>query len=220
MRTSGLRRCAPALPFIRWCGNTLRLAARSPVARWPRGRGWERPPSPRAWYGFGGRCVCAPLPPPLGVAPRPTIPGGKAVQSPFGELGCAPTAKPVAAGNAHGGSERNIAAYLEEHDVRTAGNATARRMKPGFEQEAVRGCPGLQESRAWHGPCGWYGAIGAKTASGPLASQSTPTRFRRILLVRSLAYGTKKIPVNLLMIPCSKTDLGFENALYPTYPPL
>ena len=47
------------------CGR----AARSPVAHWPRGRGRERPPNPRAWYGFGGRCVCAPLPPTLRVAP-------------------------------------------------------------------------------------------------------------------------------------------------------
>ena len=46
--------------------------------------------------------------------------------------------------------------------------------------------------------------------------QSTPTRFLRIFLVRSLPYGTKKNPVNFRMMPCSKQDLGFENALYPT----
>ena len=34
----------------------------------------ERPPSPRAWYGFGRRCVFTPLPPSLGVAPDPSIP--------------------------------------------------------------------------------------------------------------------------------------------------
>ena len=33
-----------------------------------------RPPSPRAWYGFGRRCVFTPLPPSLGVAPDPSIP--------------------------------------------------------------------------------------------------------------------------------------------------
>ena len=62
------------------CGS----AARSPMAHWPRRRGWERPPSPRARYGFGGRCVCAPLSPTLRVAPRPAIPtreGGSSAAS-------------------------------------------------------------------------------------------------------------------------------------------
>ena len=62
------------------CGS----AAPPSVAHWPRRRGWERPPSPRAWYGFGGRCVCAPLSPTLRVAPRPAIPtreGGSSAPS-------------------------------------------------------------------------------------------------------------------------------------------
>ena len=41
------------------------------------GRGRERPPSPRAWYGFGGKCVCAPLPPTPRVAPEPAIRPGR-----------------------------------------------------------------------------------------------------------------------------------------------
>ena len=44
----------------------------------PLGRGRERPPRPRAWYGFGARCVCAHPPPPSRGRSRPSIPGGKA----------------------------------------------------------------------------------------------------------------------------------------------
>ena len=59
-----------------------------PAARWPvaheRVGPWrERPPSPRARYGFGARWRFTPRPCPPGVAPAPTIPGGKAVRTPL-----------------------------------------------------------------------------------------------------------------------------------------
>ena len=66
--------CAPALPYVAGC---LAVAARPPERRRRSGafgRRRERPPSPRAWCGFGGRCVFTPLPPSLGVAPDPSIP--------------------------------------------------------------------------------------------------------------------------------------------------
>ena len=44
----------------------------------------ERPPSPRAWYGFGCRCVFTPLPRPLGVAPEPAIRAGRQFSAPSG----------------------------------------------------------------------------------------------------------------------------------------
>ena len=49
-------------------------AVRSPVAHERFGPWWERPGSPRACYGFGGRCVCAPLPRTFRVATEPAIP--------------------------------------------------------------------------------------------------------------------------------------------------
>ena len=58
-------------------------AARLPVAHERLGPWRERPPSPRAWYGFGARWKFTPRPFPSGVAPAPTIPGGKAVRTPL-----------------------------------------------------------------------------------------------------------------------------------------
>ncbi len=40
-------------------------------------------PSPRAWYGFGARWKFTPRPCPPGVATAPSIPGGKAIQTPL-----------------------------------------------------------------------------------------------------------------------------------------
>ena len=57
--------------------------ARSSVARERLGPWRERPPSPRARYGFGTRWKFTPRPCPPGVAPAPTIPGGKAVRTPL-----------------------------------------------------------------------------------------------------------------------------------------
>ena len=57
--------------------------ARSYEAHEPRGPWRERPPSPRARYGFGTRWKFTPRPFPSGVAPAPTIPGGKAVRTPL-----------------------------------------------------------------------------------------------------------------------------------------
>ena len=74
--------CAPALPYVAAC---LTVAARPPERRRRSGafgRRRERPPRPRAWYGFGRRCVFTPLPPSLGVAPDLSIPGGKAIRVP------------------------------------------------------------------------------------------------------------------------------------------
>ena len=59
------------------------------------GRGWERPPSPRAWYGFGARCVCAPAPALLGSLPSHrsfqegcwTDEAGHAFRAPFPGMG-------------------------------------------------------------------------------------------------------------------------------------
>ena len=59
---------------------------------------------------------------PFRVATEPAIPGGKAVQPRSGAW-LRPTAKP-AAGSTIGCSERNVAAHLEEHDVRAAGHVT------------------------------------------------------------------------------------------------
>jgi len=58
-------------------------AARWPVAHERFGPWWERPASPRAWYGFGTMWRFTPRPCPPGVAPAPTIPGGKAVRTPL-----------------------------------------------------------------------------------------------------------------------------------------
>ena len=71
--------CAPALPYTAAC---LTVVARPPKRRRRSGafgRRWERPPSPKAWCGFGGRCVFTACRRPLGVAPIPAIPGGKAI---------------------------------------------------------------------------------------------------------------------------------------------
>ena len=57
-------------------------AVRSPVTHERFGPWWERPPSPRARYGFGPRWKFTPRPCPPGVAPAATIPGGKAVRTP------------------------------------------------------------------------------------------------------------------------------------------
>ena len=59
---------------------------------WP-----ERPPSPRAWYGFGTRWKFTPRPYPPGVAPAPTIPGGKAVRTPLRDAADQPGPPPAAA---------------------------------------------------------------------------------------------------------------------------
>ena len=57
-----------------------RGSARSAGTHRARRPGWERPPSPRAWYGFGGRCVCAPAPALLGSLPIQESLGGKAIE--------------------------------------------------------------------------------------------------------------------------------------------
>ena len=73
------------LPSCLSCGAATSCGpiARSSVARERLGPWRERPPSPRAWYGFGTRWKFAPRPCPPGVAPAPTIPGGKAVRTPL-----------------------------------------------------------------------------------------------------------------------------------------
>ena len=71
---------------------TLARAGRSA----PHGRhrpGRERPPSPRAWYGFGGRCVCAPLPPSPRGRSRPIIPTREGGSAPL-RGGGAPVRRP------------------------------------------------------------------------------------------------------------------------------
>ena len=72
-------------------------AARWPVAHERFGPWWERPASPRAWYGFGTRCEFTPRPCPPGVAPAPTIPGGKAVRTPLRDTADQPYPPPAAA---------------------------------------------------------------------------------------------------------------------------
>ena len=57
--------CAPALPYTAAC---LTVVARPPERRRRSGafgRRWERPPSPRAWYGRGAECVFTPSAPAL-----------------------------------------------------------------------------------------------------------------------------------------------------------
>ena len=44
------------------------------------GRGGERPPKPRAWYGRGALRVFTRCPRPPGVAPDPSVPRGKAIE--------------------------------------------------------------------------------------------------------------------------------------------
>ena len=46
-------------------------------------RCWERPTSPRAWYGFGAGCACAPLPPPPSGRYRTSDPSRKGVERRF-----------------------------------------------------------------------------------------------------------------------------------------
>ena len=73
--------CRPAYPAVR-----QRLAAglpRLPVAHERLGPWRERPPSPRAWYGFGARWQFTPRPLPPGSLPQPAIPGGKAIRTPL-----------------------------------------------------------------------------------------------------------------------------------------
>ena len=80
MRTLALRRCALVLRCRPRHGNVLRLRGQGARPA-PQGRHrpwWERPPSPRAWYGFGGRCVCAPAPALLGSLPNQvSVPEGR-----------------------------------------------------------------------------------------------------------------------------------------------
>ena len=63
----------------RSCGS----AAGSPVAHQRPGPWRERPPSPRAWYGFGRRCVFTLLSPSPWGRSRASDPCRKAVQRPF-----------------------------------------------------------------------------------------------------------------------------------------
>ena len=71
MRIPAPKTCAPA---GRWkAAVPKRLAPRCPGRPGPQGslgRGWERPGSPRACYGFGAVRVCAPRPRPLGSLPN------------------------------------------------------------------------------------------------------------------------------------------------------
>ena len=70
MRTFAFRRCAPGPRPSASATTSCGRAARSPVAHGPLGLWRERPPSPRAWYGFGRRCVFTLLPPPPGSLPH------------------------------------------------------------------------------------------------------------------------------------------------------
>jgi len=83
MRTSRLRRCTVDLFLIPQRGKVLRLRRR--VARGaPAARAVAvATPSPRAWYGFGARWKFTPRPCPPRVATAPSIPGGKAIQTPL-----------------------------------------------------------------------------------------------------------------------------------------
>ncbi len=72
-------------------------AARLPVAHERLGPWRERPPSPKARYGFGARWKFTPRPCPPGVAPAPTIPGGKAVRTPLRDAADQPGPPPAAA---------------------------------------------------------------------------------------------------------------------------
>ena len=72
-------------------------AARLPVVHERLGPWRERPPSPRARYGFGARWRFTPRPCPPGVAPAPTIPGGKAVRTPLRDAVEQPDPPPAAA---------------------------------------------------------------------------------------------------------------------------
>ena len=85
------RGCRPSAGATTSCG----IAAGCAVAHEALGPWRERPPSPRAWYGFGARCVCTPLPLPPGVAPDPSIPGGKAVQRRFRGAGSPARLPPI-----------------------------------------------------------------------------------------------------------------------------
>ena len=69
----------------------------SPVAHERLGPWRERPPSPKARYGFGARWKFTPRPCPPGVAPAPTIPGGKAVRTPLRDAADQPGPPPAAA---------------------------------------------------------------------------------------------------------------------------
>ncbi len=66
--------------------RSQRLAASRPGRRLPNGPLWpwpERPPSPRARYGFGARWKFTPRPCPPGVAPAPSIPAGRPPETPL-----------------------------------------------------------------------------------------------------------------------------------------
>jgi len=87
------------LPSCLSCGAATSCgpAARWPVAHERLGSWRERPPSPRARYGFGARWKFTPRPCPPGVAPAPTIPGGKAVRTPLRDAADQPDPPPAAA---------------------------------------------------------------------------------------------------------------------------
>ena len=61
------------------------------------GRGGERPPSPRAWYGFEAGCACAPPAPPSWGRSSTSDPSGKGVERRF-EAAEDPLADRVAVG--------------------------------------------------------------------------------------------------------------------------
>jgi len=83
MRTSGFRRCAPDLPFIRWRSNVLRL--RRPVARGAlaEGAGLGATPQSEGLVRVRGQvCLRTPAPDPRGRS-RTSDPCGKAVRAPL-----------------------------------------------------------------------------------------------------------------------------------------
>lgn len=88
MRTSVVRRCAPAFPSIRWRGNVFR--PHRPVRPWHTGRsGRDASDPPRRELGTGSRpgVVAHTLPPPPGsLADQQSLTGRP--YSPLPGLGC------------------------------------------------------------------------------------------------------------------------------------
>ena len=83
MRTSGLQRCAPGFPLIRWCGNVFR--PRRPVHPWRTGRPGRDasdPPVRGPGTGSGPGVLAHPPPPPSWVASVPSVPAGRPSAAP------------------------------------------------------------------------------------------------------------------------------------------